>query len=247
MTTKKIIYLGVFLGALTAVSTGLLSKVNDMTQAPREAQKVKNTNDAIKKVLPPYDKIVKQIVVGTSEGKSVVLIDNKKNKADVAKLKDVVRFFCAAGKDGKIVGLAGLGATNKGYGGKVVAMVGLLPDGAINTVYITEQHETPGLGTVVTDRKRKKTIFTLLGKDKVDLTQIPPNKILDAYKGHKVSDKDSWGTVWAVKKDGGKADFITGATISSRAVCGVVYDIASTYMKHGKEIEKLIKSKEQGE
>ena len=242
MTAKKIVYLGVFLGALTAVSTGLLNKVNDMTKGPRDAQKVKNTNGAIKKVLPPYDKIVKQIVVGTSAGKEVVLVDSDKTKAAIAKLTHPIRFYCAVDKDGKTVGLAGLGATNKGYGGKVVAMVGLLPDGSINTVYITEQHETPGLGTVVTDRKRKKTIFTLLGKDKVDANQLPPNKILDAYKGHKVSDKDPWGTIWAVKKDGGKADFITGATISSRAVCGVVYDIASTYMKHSKEIEKLLKA-----
>ena len=49
-------------------------------------------------------------------------------------------------------------------------------------------------------------------------------------------------TPWAVKKDGGNLDAVTGATITSRAVGGAVFAIAETFARNR---EQLLKEKNQ--
>ena len=99
------------------------------------------------------------------------------------------------GKDaaGRIAGYAVKGADPSGYGGEIVLMVGFTPDCRISTYKKLVAAETPGLGTNLSSPAFMKQ-FT--GMD----ASFP----------------------LAVKKDGGKIDAITSATITSRAVCGAI-------------------------
>ncbi|MEI8206501.1 MAG: FMN-binding protein [Kiritimatiellales bacterium] len=159
--------------------------------------------------------------------------DNQPTKEAVT--LDGVTFY-AARKGGQITGFAGETVTTKGYAGEVCVLAGLKPDGTVTTVIVTKQSETPGLGTVVAERVREKTLSGILAVKKE--TGLPPNPILDQFNGMKAA---AGQTPWAVKKDGGNLDAITGATITSRAVGGAVFTIAETFAQNKEQLLKETK------
>lgn len=213
----NILKLGLFLALLGAISAGLLAFVDSLTKGPIKVAELKKTTKAIQDVLPPFDNVPAddKIVIKAENGTSVT--------------------FYRAKKEGKIIGVAGEGYSTTGFNGKVVVMVGMEPTGKISIVTVTKQHETPGLGTVVTDRKSEKTIFDLFGKKKEE-SGLPPNRILDAFSGHTVKLESP---VWKVKKDGGDFEFVTGATITSRAVTGAVYTVNKTFIENKNQILEI--------
>lgn len=217
MSDKKknpnLIVLGIFLGVIGAIAAGLLACVDRLTVKPIEKAKLEKTNQALKDVLPEYDNV---------PANDTVEIQSKE--------RTKVTFYLAK-KGGKVVGIAGQGYSKKGFAGKVVVMVGMDPTGKVTTVLVTEQKETPGLGTVVTDRVRQKSIWDIFS-DKKEETGLPPNAILDGFDGHTAVP----GTPWKVKKDGGQFAFITGATITSRAVTDAVYTVDSTFVENKAKI-----------
>ena len=225
--TENIFILGIFLGICAAIAALVLAFFADMTREPIKKMKMQAVNNALKKVLPTFDN----------------------SPGDNTFKKDGVTFY-GAKKNGKLVAVAASGYSMKGYSGKIVAMVGLKLDGKIRTiavvdnkklsaVLITEQKETPGLGTVVCERKRQKTILSIFEKPGKETALPPENKILDQFAG-----KSAGNTPWQVTKAGGKFDYMTGATISSKAVTDVVYKIARTFVVSRKEIiKKLSKAK----
>ena len=89
----------------------------------------------------------------------------------------------------KVTGYAAPGLSKKGYGGEIRLMVGLTPDRKVVTYRPLAANETPGLGAKLGDQEFSKQF------------------------------NDKNGTSLKVKKDGGEIDAITGATITSRAVC----------------------------
>jgi len=216
--TENVIVLGLFLGLIGGVAAALLGYVFEITKEPIKKAQMAKTNQALKDVLPDFNnQPSEEILTFTSP--------------DAEKFKVM---FYPAKKDGVLVGFAGRSITKRGYGGEIEVMTGLNPDGVIRTVIVTRQNETPGLGTVVTERKRVVTIFDILGMGKkVDKSKLPPNPILDQFDNHSDSPSDSWPKPWSVKKDGGQLNFVTGATISSRAVTDAVFRIAKTF-----EVEK---------
>ena len=100
-----------------------------------------------------------------------------------------------AKKDGNVSAYAYETTAPDGYSGDIRLLVGLDPKGEILGVRVIEHHETPGLG------------------DKIELRIS--NWILNftnqSINEHNLSE-------WAVKKDGGKFDQFSGATITPRAV-----------------------------
>ncbi len=110
-----------------------------------------------------------------------------------------------ATKGGQWVGSAVKTYSPKGFAGKIVLMVGFLPDGTINNISVVDQKETPGLGTKMTEPKFKN-----------QFNQKNPN----SYK-------------ITVKKDGGDVDAITASTISSRAFCDAVNRAFEAFKKGG--------------
>ncbi|GAB2803909.1 electron transport complex subunit RsxG [Halomonas shantousis] len=86
-----------------------------------------------------------------------------------------------------------------GYSGAIDLLVGIDSYGRLSGVRVVQHRETPGLGDRIEVRKSDWiTRFTGLSLD-----DPPPSQ-------------------WAVKKDGGRFDAFTGATVTPRAVVGVV-------------------------
>lgn len=91
-----------------------------------------------------------------------------------------------------------------GYAGRIRLVIAVHADGSIAGVRVTQHKETPGLGDYIEPKKDKN-------KERPWITQ---------FNGHAYAstlDKD-----WRVKKDGGRFDFVAGATVTPRAVIKAV-------------------------
>lgn len=194
--------LAVSLALIAGIAAGLLGWVYLVTKVPIAAASQKKTNTALRDVLPAFD---------NQPGNETVEIGD-------------VTFYIGRNK-GEIVGVAGETRTSKGYNGNITVLAGLSPSGTLTTVLVTQQAETPGLGTVVCERTRlQKTLSGLIKGTKG--SGLSPNVVLDQFRGMKaLADQ----TPWQVKKDGGTLDAVTGATITSRAVADAVFYIAETF------------------
>lgn len=106
---------------------------------------------------------------------------------------------------GNLVGMAIPTSSAEGYGGVISLILGVNVQGEIQAMYVLEHKETPGLGDNIT---KPKFQAQFIGK-----SLATP------------------GFVFAVKKDGGSVDAITGATISSRAVTEAIKDGLETYQQ----------------
>ncbi|MBK7213124.1 MAG: RnfABCDGE type electron transport complex subunit G [Bacteroidales bacterium] len=169
---------------ISAVMSAALGFVYSATKEPIEKANKAKEIQAVKEVLPPFDN------------------DPTANVKEIDGL-----LFYQALKDGKPVGYAVKTFTDKGFSGRFDLMVGIRPDGSINTVVVLEQKETPGLGTKMKEPKFKNQFDGLS---------------IGNLKGKSVK----------VKKDGGTIDAITAATISSRAFCDGVQKAYDLYMKN---------------
>lgn len=116
------------------------------------------------------------------------------SKPDPANAAFTVLVAYADDAQKQIAGYAVPGVSANGYGGEIRLMVGLAPDRSVFSYQVLAANETPGLGAKLGDPA-----------------------FADQFKGKP-------GTALAVKKDGGGIDAITGATITSRAVCGAIAD-----------------------
>ena len=92
-----------------------------------------------------------------------------------------------------------------GFGGNIEMMVGVSQDGEVLGISVISHAETAGLGAIAADKTEKGEAFRA------------------QFAGQT-------GTV-TVSKDGGTIEAITGATISSRAVCNGV-NAAVDYVKN---------------
>lgn len=87
-----------------------------------------------------------------------------------------------------------------GYSGEIKLLVGIAADGVLTGVRVLTHKETPGLG------------------DYIDLAHSDWIKNFDGLSLAKPTDAG-----WQVKKDGGQFDYMTGATITPRAVIKAVH------------------------
>jgi len=196
------------LALIAAIAAALLGGVYLLTEAPIAAALQEKTNVALHDVLPEFD--------------------NQPGE-EIRKIGDVT--FYIGRLDGKIIDVAGEIVTPKGYNGDITVLVGFLPDGSITTVLVTRQAETPGLGTVVCDRKCEKNLSGVLSGEKE--TGLPPNPILDQFSGMNAANKSE---SWAIKKDGGSLDAVSGATITTRAVVDAVHQVAFTFSENREKL-----------
>lgn len=116
---------------------------------------------------------------------------------------DVERNFFVGVFDGKPRAVA-LESSGKGYGGDIGVIVAVnLENDQIVGVGVTTHSETPGVGSQAKDDP----------------------SFSEQFKGLSVKDP------FRVKADGGQIDAVSGATISSRGVCGAVSTSADIYMR----------------
>ena len=100
-----------------------------------------------------------------------------------------------------------------GYSGKIRFIMALQYDGTISGVRVVKHKETPGLGDYIDAAKSD----WIKGFNGISLTNR--------------ADKD-----WKVKKDGGQFDYMTGATISPRAMIKAVHKASQYYAQYRDEL-----------
>ena len=120
--------------------------------------------------------------------------------------------YRVAMKGGAVAGYVAEDASY-GYSSNIKVMVGVTTDYTIKGIKVLSQKETPGLGDKVNEILSKKTWGTIITGTSPDEKGLRPWFQVQ-FDGKKIPVK--------VQKDGGKIESITGATISSRAVCDAV-------------------------
>lgn len=103
-----------------------------------------------------------------------------------------------------------------GYAGEIKLLIGIRADGRIAGVRVTVHKETPGLGDYI-DISRSNWINQFTGK----------------RLGAPVE------TAWKVRKDGGQFDYLTGATITPRAVVKAVHKALRYFEEHREALLRL--------
>jgi Na+-translocating ferredoxin:NAD+ oxidoreductase subunit G len=112
---------------VTAVAAFALATVYNATKEPIEQAQTKKKQEAIKKVLPEFDKLDEVVEILPNDGKDPLL-------------------FYKAYKVDEWIGTAVETYSDKGFSGRVWIMVGFKPDGTIVNTAVLDHKETPGLG-----------------------------------------------------------------------------------------------------
>jgi len=100
-----------------------------------------------------------------------------------------------------------------GYNAAIRMLVGVSPEGAITGVRVVRHRETPGLGDAI-DAAKSRWILQFDGST-IAMPALP---------------------LWAVDKDDGQFDSITGATVTSRAVVQEVKNTLLYFDRHRDEL-----------
>ncbi len=111
-----------------------------------------------------------------------------------------------AKSNGKTAGVILEAVAHDGYSGDIKLLIAIRADGSISGVRVLAHKETPGLG------------------DYIDITHGNWIKLFNDESVNKTPIEQ-----WHVKKDGGKFDYIAGATITPRAVVKAVLKALQFY------------------
>jgi Na+-translocating ferredoxin:NAD+ oxidoreductase subunit G len=195
MAKKESTFLNMVLTLLivTGLASFVLATVYNLTAEPIAQAREAKKQFAISQVVPEFDRLETEKFLPTEGG-------------------DSLEFNFAFNKD-VLVGIAVNTWTNRGYSGRISAMVGFDPQGKIIDVVHLAHSETPGLGDKI-DKKKSEWSNQFRGFD-------PASKILK------------------VKKDNGEVDAITAATITSRAYCDAIQRAYDTFMKVASDKQNL--------
>jgi len=112
---------------------------------------------------------------------------------------------------GKTAGVILEAIAHDGYSGDIKLLIAIRADGSISGVRVLAHKETPGLG------------------DYIDITHGNWITLFNNESINKTS-----AAQWQVKKDGGKFDYMVGATITPRAVVNAVFKTTQFFEKNKK-------------
>ena len=110
------------LTAIALIAAGLMAALYNVTSEPIQQSKEQKSVDAIKAVLPDFEKV----------------------EDDTAENLTIHKAYNA---NGEYVGAAVESFSKNGFGGEIKVMVGFDPEGNITEYSVLDQKETPGLGT----------------------------------------------------------------------------------------------------
>lgn len=111
--------------------------------------------------------------------------------------------------DGKPTAVILEAVAHDGYSGDIKLLIAINADGTISGVRVLTHKETPGLG------------------DYIDIAKGKWIKLFDGESLNTTPEPD-----WKVKKDGGKFDYMVGATITPRAVVKAVAKALTYFNLH---------------
>jgi electron transport complex protein RnfG len=153
-----------------------------------------------------YDKTFDKIVENQRqfERNAVKNIFQSAHQIEERKIEDVLKYFEVSGEDGELVGYAIVG-NGGGYQGNIGVLIGVTADfEECVGIDIVDSNETPGLGAKIQTEEWRAQFRGM------DLT-----KELGVVKS-------------GAKSEAGEIDAISGATISSKAVAGIINGTVGT-------------------
>lgn len=109
--------------------------------------------------------------------------------------------------------IAVIQASAPGYSGKTRLIIAIFRDGRISGVRVVSHKETPGLG---------------------DYIEIAKSNWITGFDGASLEDPGE--REWKVKKDGGKFDYMAGATVTPRSIVKAVHKALRYYSLHRDEL-----------
>tara|TARA_R110000782_G_scaffold124850_13_gene216371 strand:+ start:1084 stop:1707 length:624 start_codon:yes stop_codon:yes gene_type:complete len=111
--------------------------------------------------------------------------------------------------DNQPVAVSLMPVITKGYNGDISLIIGIHYDGTLAGVRILQDNETEGFG----DQAHQDKTGWLQNFNNTSLAILPEKK-------------------WAIKKDGGEFDQLSGATITSRSIINIIYKTLEYYAKN---------------
>ncbi len=111
--------------------------------------------------------------------------------------------------NGRVSGIILEASAPDGYSGEIRLLIGILPDGRLGGVRVTAHRETPGLG---------------------DYIEIVRSPWIRQFDGSSLNHPDT--AHWKVRKDGGQFDYVTGATVTPRAIVKAVQGALHYFAAH---------------
>lgn len=109
-----------------------------------------------------------------------------------------------------------------GYAGKIKLLIAIKANGEVAGVRVVSHKETPGLG---------------------DYVEIARSDWIKGFDGTSLDTRQSKD--WKVKKDGGQFDYMTGATITPRAVVKAVHKALVWFSSNREKIFLPVQTQEQ--
>ncbi len=211
---KEIPKLALSLTFICALAGAALAFVSARTEAPRKEAREKQRNEKMALLLPRETRqtsLCQEMPLALEDGTEV-------------------NFFQATDDQGRILAFCAEASDPSGFGGEVKLLVGINPDGTVRGVLVTENAETPGIGSRVCERQSTRSFWGLFLKDAPDTQdqagQYPPNEYLDLYQGQALPPE---GFVLKAEDAPGCVKPVSGATISSRAVVHAVNRVCQAW------------------
>ncbi|SNY92902.1 electron transport complex protein RnfG [Cohaesibacter sp. ES.047] len=189
-------YLATLLGGFSLVTAFILASSHMATEAAIQQRQKEDLQGSLSLVIPS------------------ALHDNDlvRDSYVLADAGGVSKRIYPATVDGELTAVA-YQVTGLGYGGPILALLGVDRDGTILGVRVLQHAETPGLGDKI-EANRSDWIKSFTGQS---FALLSPDQ-------------------WEVKKDGGYFDQLSGATITPRAVVQSVKGGISFFTSHMDEL-----------
>jgi electron transport complex protein RnfG len=205
--------------AFALIGTALLAYVFNITREPIENSEAEARLALFRQILPDERYY--------SDAKSK---NNKHDTDDNKLLKNVVEIApnallgnktpskaYIAIQDHKFAAIILEAIAHDGYSGDIKLLIAIRADGTISGVRVLTHKETPGLG------------------DYIDITHGNWIKLFDNESVEKTPAEQ-----WKVKKDGGKFDYMVGATITPRAVVKAVAKALQFYEQNQHDLQRRL-------
>ncbi len=210
---KEILKLTLSLTFICAIAGAALAFVSQKTAAPREAARIAQRSDKMKMLLPEEATMVQEIFV-----------------------EDGVTFFAGQNATGENVAYCAEGSDPNGFGGEIKILMGFTPDGTITGVMVSENSETPGIGSRACNRVERRSLWDLFKKEE-DTTKttrkfLPPNAYLDSFNTYTLVGEFQFGIQESEERVNGLVMPVSGATVSSTAIRNAANRISAAAAKH---------------
>ena len=199
---SSLINMVIVLTGVTAIATGILAYVNQLTAGPIEQANAKTLSDAIAVVVPDFD-------------------NNPAEDPEQFEMGGANYKIYKAMKGGEFIGAA-VESTVNGFGGPLTVLVGFDIEGNIIDYSILSHAETPGLGSKAADWFKKDGKGSIVGMNpgKGALTVSKDGGLVDAITASTITSR---AFLLAVNNayaayNGQHVDSTSGATQVSKTV-----------------------------